>query len=685
ERIFSGLRDTLHVLMELAPDDALLTEIDQALAVPPETLSDGLVRLEQVRQLTGQVSKRSIPGSLEQEAWLQRLHHTAEAHFLELRTLVSEPAGSVHPTLRQQSAWGVPAARSLLTILEDLADRAEAFAQMDFPFLYDKARDLFRTGYNLSERRFDTGYYDLLASEARLGSYVAIALGHVPQKHWFTLSRLLVSSNRDPILVSWSGSMFEYLMPLLVMPSHEKTLLDHSCRAAVAKQIAYGHLRKVPWGISESGYNRTDIHLNYQYRAFGSPGIGLKRGLAEDLVIAPYATVMSLMISPRAACENLQRLRDEGREGDYGFYEAVDYTPSRQLPGQKSATVESYMAHHQGMSLLALLGFLRGQPMQKRFMDCPPLKATAFLLEERVPKTAANVLADDSEGVDGDLLSADKNTTMRVMHNPSPVTPEVHLLSNGSYHVLISSAGAGSSRWRDLAVTRWREDATRDAHGLFVYLRDVDTGAMWSAAHQPTRVEGQSHEAVFSQARAEFKQRHDQIAVHTEICVSPEDDVEVRRITLTNHSKEIRRIELTSYGEVVLAPAAADASHPAFSNLFVQTEFTPATHSLLCTRRPRASDETPPWLLHLLVGDTGDAGEVSCETDRARFIGRGGSLTHPRALRESGPLSNTVGSVLDPVISLRRVITLPPRESRTVCLILGVCETREDAVSRVQK
>jgi cellobiose phosphorylase len=394
---------------------------------------------------------------------------------------------------------------------------------------------------------------------------------------------------------------------------------------------------------------------------------------------------MALMISPRLACENLQRLRAEGREGAYGFYEAIDYTPTRQLPSEKSCTIQSYMAHHQGMSLLALLHFLRNKPMQKRFMECPPLRATGFLLQERVPSTAASVHAGDLLVDEPNLLSADKHSTLRVMSNPTPVSPEVHLLSNGRYHVLISSAGAGSSRWRDLAVTRWHEDGTRDPWGFFVYIRDVDSGERWSATHQPTRVPGDSHEAIFSQARAEFKQLHHRIAVHTEICVSPEDDVEVRRITLTNHSRDIRHIELTSYAEVVLAPAAADAAHPAFSNLFVQTEFNAATASLLCTRRPRSVDEIPPWLLHLFVGQNNDLGEVRCETDRARFIGRGGTLVHPRALHDDSPLSNTVGSVLDPVVSLRRVVTLPPRESRSVYLVLGVCESRDLALARVQQ
>lgn len=685
DRILSGLRDTLHVLTDLRPDPVLLTKLDKALAKTPNSFPEGVALLEHLVGLMAHLSESFKQAPPEQQTWFQNLQHTAEAQLRELRDLVPDPTGLAIPTLRQQSAIGVPAAMALLDTLEDLAGCGDDFATMDFTFLYDTSRELFRTGYNLSERRFDTGYYDLLASEARLGSYVAIALGQIPQEHWFTLSRLLVSSNRDPILVSWSGSMFEYLMPLLVMPSHEKTLLDHSCRAAVEQQVAYGHLRKVPWGISESGYNRTDLQLNYQYRAFGSPGIGLKRGLAEDLVIAPYASVMALMISPQLACENMQRLRAEGREGDYGFYEAIDYTPTRQLPNEKSATIQSYMAHHQGMSLLALLSFLRDQPMQKRFLACPSLNATRFLLQERVPKTPASVNAADLKLEESDLLSADKQSTIRVFSNPTPVTPEVHLLSNGRYHVLISSAGAGSSRWRDLAVTRWHEDGTRDPWGLFVYIRDIDSRELWSATHQPTLVEGKKHEAIFSQARAEFRQLHHQIAAHTEICVSPEDDVEVRRITLTNHSKETRRIELTSYGEAVLAPAAADASHPAFSNLFVQTEFTPATASLLCTRRPRGIDETPPWLLHLFVGHNGDTGEISCETDRTRFIGRGGSLINPQALRETGPLSNTVGSVLDPVISLRRVITLAPLQSSTVHFVLGMCESRELALSRVKQ
>ena len=576
-------------------------------------------------------------------------------------------------------------ARERMAVLEGLALEGNGMAEMDFKFLSDPERNLFSIGYSVTDHRLDSSFYDLLASEARLASYVAIALGQVSQDHWFSLGRLLVPSALGSILVSWSGSMFEYLMPLLVMPSYENTLLDRTCQAAVRRQIEYGQSRSVPWGISESGYNRIDVHLNYQYRAFGVPGLGLKRGLAEDLVIAPYATAMALMVAPQQACENLQRMSAEGREGAYGFHEAVDYTPSRLPPDESSATIRSFMAHHQGMSLLALVNVLRDSPMQRRFMACPMLKAADLLLQERVPRTAPSGFAGDLALETSKGFSGEAESGMRVATDPSPPAPEVHLLSNGRYHVVVSSAGGGYSRWRDLAVTRWREDSTRDCWGTFVYLRDPATGEFWSAAHQPTLRTTRRYEAVFTQARAEFRQDQGWLETHTEISVSPEDDVELRRIKLTNHSLAVRVVELTSYAEVVLAAPAADAAHPAFGNLFVQTELVSPASAILCTRRPRSSEEKAPWLLHLMVGQGGKQGEVSCETDRCRFIGRGGTPAAPAALIQVGPLSNTSGSVLDPIVALRRTVALEPNETAVIDLILGVTESRESALALVEK
>jgi cellobiose phosphorylase len=725
-QIFAGLHDTVGVLKDLAGENAALATIDAELLGAPSGLRAAFALLEKV---TGQVSR--FAGSLNNQdntlkEWAGTLKRNCEEHLADmlftapwlrveggLARLPKELAAKLAlteeaPTLRdiagfeqtlcpsiEKDAGLVELSRCLreasdharqrLLVLETLAKQSDELAAMDFTLLFDLSRDLFSIGYNVTERRCDTSYYDLLASEARLCSYVAIALGQVPQDHWFSLGRLLIASRGELILVSWSGSMFEYLMPLLVMPDYEKTLLAHTCQAVVQQQIEYGELRGVPWGISESGYNRTDVHLNYQYRAFGVPGLGLKRGLSEDLVIAPYATVMALMIAPQAACENLERLAADGREGAYGFYEAVDYTPTRLPPGESSATIRSFMAHHQGMSLLSLVNLLRDYPMQRRFMACPVLKAADLLLQERVPRTTASVFAEDLELKTARPLSSEGENTMRVFTNPTPPAPEVHLLSNGRYHVVISSAGGGYSRWRDLAITRWREDATRDCWGTFVYLREPALGDFWSAAFQPSLRATKTYEAVFTQARAEFKQRQAGLEIHTEICVSPEDDVELRRITITNRTRVPRVIELTSYAEVVLALPGADAAHPAFSNLFVQTEFAQKSSALLCTRRARSQDERPPWLLHLMMGQGGEQGEVSCETDRSRFVGRGRTLASPAAMQGIEPLSNTVGSVLDPIISLRRTVTIAPHETAIVDLVFGVTESREAALSYVEK
>ena len=401
---------------------------------------------------------------------------------------------------------------------------------MEYDFLFDKARHLLAIGYNVGERRRDSSYYDLLASEARLCSFVAIAQGQLPQESWFALGRLLTTAGGEPVLLSWSGSMFEYLMPLLVMPTYENTLLDQTYKAAVERQIEYGRKRGVPWGMSESGYNTIDVRLNYQYRAFGVPGLGLKRGLAEDLVIAPYASALALMVAPEEACLNLQRLAAEGLEGEYGFYEAIDYTPSRLPRGQSSAVVRSFMAHHEGMSLLSLAYLLLDRPMQKRFESDPLFQATTLLLQERVPKATA-FYSHTAELSDVRTTPSGSETPVRVFSSPDTPIPEVQLLSNGRYHVMITNAGGGYSRWKDIAVTRWREDSTCDNWGTFCYIRDVTSGEFWSTAYQPTLKRSENYEAIFSEARAEFRRRDHDFDTHTEIAVSPEDDIELRRIT----------------------------------------------------------------------------------------------------------------------------------------------------------
>ncbi|MBI2806708.1 MAG: hypothetical protein HYX68_17150 [Planctomycetes bacterium] len=602
-----------------------------------------------------------------------------------LKTVVAHADATWLGQLQQAIIDSSQHAVDRIKTLTQLARQCQEFADMDFSFLFDATRDLFAIGYNVGDQRLDNSFYDLLASESRLASYVLIAQGQVSQEHWFALGRMLTSTGGATTLLSWSGSMFEYLMPLLVMPTYEATLLDQTCRAAVRRQIAYGKQRGVPWGISESGYNTIDAHMNYQYRAFGVPGLGLKRGLAEDLVIAPYASVLALMVAPEAACANLERLAAEGHDGAYGLYEAVDYTPSRLPSGTTSVNVRQFMAHHEGMSLLALAYLLLDKPMQRRFEADPELRAADLLLQERVPKAVAPIFPHVAEASTTRSTSAEEEGAMRVFTDPSTPAPEVHLLSNGQYHVVITSAGGGYSRWRDLAVTRWREDATRDCFGTFCYLRDLDSGALWSTAWQPTLKAGKRYQAIFTQSRAEFRRSDDRIDTHTEISVSPEDDIELRRITITNRSKVARTIEMTSYAEVVLALPAHDLSHPAFSNLFVQTELIRDRQAILGTRRPRSAEEKPPWMIHLMTAQGTTVGDASFETDRMKFIGRGRTLADPVAMDGKAPLSGSDGPVLDPVMCIRRVVVLQPRESMRIDLVTGIAETRESAMAMMEK
>jgi cyclic beta-1,2-glucan synthetase len=586
--------------------------------------------------------------------------------------------------LNQLVSEGSRRAAERMLLIDQLAMQSAEFARMEYGFLYDPATHLLAIGYNVTERRRDASCYDLLASEARLATFVAIAQGQLPQESWFALGRQLTIAGGEPILLSWSGSMFEYLMPLLVMPTFENTLLDQTYHSAVERQIEYGTQRGVQWGISESGYNTFDASLNYQYRAFGVPGLGFKRGLGDDLVIAPYASMMALMVAPEEACKNLQQLSAQGFEGKFGFYEAIDYTPSRLPRGQTNAVIRSFMTHHQGMGFLSLAYLLLDRPLQKRFESDPLFQATMSLLHERVPKATATY-SNTTELADIRTASNDQEMQMRVLQRPDSRTPEVQLLSNGSYHVMITSAGGSYSRWNDMSITRWREDSTRDNWGAFCYVRDMEDGRFWSTAFQPTLTQPQHYEVIFSEGRAEFRRSDNNFDMHTEIVVSPEDDIELRRTRITNRSRSRRTIEITSYAEVVLAPAAADAMHPAFSNLFVQTEIVRPRRAILCTRRPRSMNEKTPWMFHLMAVHGADIGAVSYETDRMQFIGRGNTVAAPQAMLDPAPLAGNEGSVLDPIVAIRYQITLDPEQTATIDMVTGIGESRDICLGLIEK
>ncbi|MGD0884353.1 MAG: glucoamylase family protein [Thermodesulfovibrionales bacterium] len=704
-RLFDGLTDTVMILLDavaaMAPEEGahgrlaqLQKDLEPVYNSPPTTLAAARLCLGQLAASAAEVvvSLDALGAVPDNEAawWARAFAGQCRAALDDLMFLAASTASSIDkiPTLRELAGLGNQSASERIAGIERLAQQLSELSRIEYDFLYDRSRHLLAIGYNVSERRRDSGYYDLLASEARLCCFVGIAQGQLPQESWFSLGRLLTTSGGEQVLLSWSGSMFEYLMPLLVMPTYEHTLLDQTYAAAVDRQIEYGKQRSVPWGMSESGYNTVDVHLNYQYRAFGVPGLGLKRGLADDLVIAPYASALALMVAPEEACLNLQRLSAEGLEARYGFYEAVDYTPSRQRRRQERAVVRSFMAHHQGMSLLSLAHLLLDRPMQKRFESDPWFQATMLLLQERIPRATAFYL-ETPEISNVRVTSNGAEMPVRLFNSPNTPLPEVQLLSNGRYHVVVTNAGGGYSSWKGIAVTRWREDTTCDNWGTFCYLRDVASGKFWSTAYQPTLKRSDTYEAIFSDARAEFRRRDHDYETHTEIVVSPEDDIELRRIRITNSSRTRRTIDVTSYAEVVLASSAADALHPAFSNLFVQTEIIRRQRAILCTRRPRSEGEHAPWMFHLMTAHGTEIGEVSYETDRMQFIGRGRTVANPQAMSGratlSGALSGSEGAVLDPIVAIRYRITLDPEASATIDVVSGIGETREVCMGLVEK
>lgn len=590
----------------------------------------------------------------------------------------------------------------LATRLSELADRAAAVAdEMKFGFLLDRQRQLFTIGYRLADAagpgRADAAFYDLLASESRLASFFAIAKGDVPQSHWFHLGRLVVSVRGVPTLVSWSATMFEYLMPLLWMRSYSGTLLDQSCRQVIGEQIRYGRDRRVPWGISEAAYDLLDRLGNYQYKEFGVPGLGLKRGLADELVVAPYATALAAGIEPARAARNLRRLASAGALGPLGFYEAIDYTPRKPtengeangdagldatLP-RRGVVLRTYMAHHQGMILVALANVLLGERMVDRFHADRRVQATELLLQERVPRAAPVIEPRPAEEARAATPPALVRTPRR-LRSPHTPFPRAQILSNGSYVAIVTNGGGGSSTCRGRAVTRWRQDRTRDPGSQFVYLRDVHGGAVWSATYQPVGGEHESYKVELLAEKVTFERLDHEIATRLEIAVSPEDDAEVRRVSLTNHSDRPREIELTSFVELSLGTVAEDISSPAFGKLFIETEWLAECSALLARRRPRAARDGAPVAFHVLALHGPTQAQVEWETDRMRFLGRGRDAGDPKAM-DGRALSGSTGAVLDPIFSLRTRLRLAPGGFVRVSFTTGLAEDEASARAAAQK
>ncbi len=612
---------------------------------------------------------------------LDRLRDDSLGHPVQNRATLAR-IGLLADAIRQSA----PDAATLIRRLEAIAQTAEQMVRnMDFTFLFDPTRKLLSIGYRVPENSLDPNCYDLLASEARLASFMAIAKGEVPSSHWFHLGRALTPVGNGSALISWSGSIFEYLMPALVMRFPAGSLLSRTYELIVRRQIQYGAERGVPWGVSESAYHARDLDLTYQYSSFGVPGLGLKRGLSDDVVVAPYAVALAAMIDPAAATQNFARLAEAGGRGTYGFYEALDYTGIRVPEGQDVAVVRAYMSHHQGMSLVAIANVLNDGVMRSRFHAEPIARATELLLQERTPRDVPEARPRAEEGSAAAHVRDLIPPVLRRFTSPHEATPRTHLLSNGRYAVMLTAAGSGYSRWRDIAVTRWREDATRDCWGSYIFLRDTQTGAVWSAGYQPSGVEAEDYEVSFFEDRAEIIRRDGDWSTTLEVVVSSEDDAEVRRIAITNGGTRARDLQITSYAELSLAPQAADVAHPAFANLFVHTEFVPGIGAVLATRRKRSDEEATVWAAQVVVVEGETVGELQYETDRARFLGRGHHVRTAVSMIDGRPLTNSVGSVLDPVMSLRRTVHVPPGGTVHVAFSTMVGPAREQVLDLADK
>jgi cyclic beta-1,2-glucan synthetase len=620
---------------------------------------EGIPGLEPLLAFHGRGEQPEIPPAVRE--WLDRLV-----------TEVERSRGSASEQLAQ---------------LDELISRSQQLESgMSLRFLYDEERRLFAIGYQVAERRLDNSFYDLLASEARLTSFLAIARGDVPVEHWWALSRPFGSAYGRLPLLSWSGTMFEYLMPLLFTKMHENSLLDRACQDAVRCQIAYAEQNSVPWGISESAFSALDRHNVYQYRAFGVPALALKRGQENQLVVAPYAAALALGVQPTAAVKNLRKLAtlaDATLLGHYGYYEAIDYSRRTEPGGAAGIVIHCFMVHHHGMSLLAYDNALHDNVMRRRFHSDPRVGATEPLLHEHIPEQILPTTREVHE--ERPLLRAIPGPGPAVVaQTPDISSPRIHLLSNGSCSVAVTNSGGGALRWLDFDVTRWHADTTCDVSGAACYIRDLESGTIWSNTHQPVRSPERRYTWSFTPDKAEFRRRSGPCETNTEIAVSAEDDAEIRRVTLVNTSPKPCRLELTSYLELALAPHRVDRAHPAFNKLFIETEWLPHCEALVARRRVRAPDDQPIWAAHLMVAEASTfIDSIEFETDRAQFLGRGRTPENPEAITRS--LTNSIGAVLDPVFSLRRRVIILPNERLQFVLVTVMATSREGVIALAER
>lgn len=567
--------------------------------------------------------------------------------------------------------------------IELLIERIEKLINnTNFSPLYDEARNLFYIGYNVEEEKALSNYYDLLASEARISSYIAISRGEVPVKHWKMLGKPLVTEDNYIGLASWSGTMFEYLMPSLVLKSFKNTLINETYKTVIRIQKAYGRKNNVPWGISESGFFAFDNQLNYQYKAFGVPVLGFKRGLKDELVVSPYATFLALKFDCKGVLENINRLRKEGMEGPYGFYEAVDYTLKRLPSHLDKGIVKSYMSHHQGMILAAINNFLNGDILVRRFHRDPQMKCGELLLQESIPLNPIISKEKDTTQEGEVIRRKEESWEKKVYTKESLKDIKCHLLSSGPYTLMITNRGEGFSKNGNIFINRWRRDYLLSPYGQFIYIKDIKNKNYWSTTYAPVYKEPDDYNVEFSIYKASFTRKDGFVETKMDIFLLPEESGEIRRVRLINNGEEEALLETISYLEIVGDDINSDIAHQTFNNLFVRTEAVEEMEGLLAYRRKRQENQQDLWMLHLVKAFDSDEG-FQYETSRLDFIGRCNGLKNPKAIEKG--LTNTTGTVLDPIFSIGKKVRIPPKGKADIYYITALANSKEEAIRLMDK
>ena len=583
----------------------------------------------------------------------------------------------------------------LYTVKQFLEDnlRIEQISQMlstidhiientDFKYLYSEENRIFSIGFNVEDNALTPSYYDLLASEARQASLIAIAKKDVPAKHWYNLSRTLTVLNKYKGLISWSGTAFEYLMPNVNIPKYPGSLISESSLFAIMSQQEYAKKLNIPWGISEAAFNLRDLNNNYQYKAFGIPWLGLKRGLADEMVVSSYGTILAINDCPKETIQNLKELEKHRMYNRYGFYESIDYTLSRLKKGETSAVVKTYMAHHQGLILLSINNLFNKNILQQRFIANPEMQSVNILLEEKMPENVI-ITKEQKEKVEKVKTIDYETYAVREYNKPYDKLNNINIISNEDYSVIIDQKGNGYSKYKDIVINRFKRTDDEE-QGIFFFFKNIKTKRIWSSGQKNYLTLADKYTASFSPDCSKFVRQDGGIETTTKVCVIPNSPVEIRRIELKNLGNSEETIEINSYLEPILSSLEQDYSHKAFNNLFLTFEFLEDTNTIVAKRKSRDSKNKDIYMAVNLYTENETIGDLEFDLDKEKFVGRQ-NVELPRAVENSTPLAKRVQRTTDPIIALRRTISILPSEKAVLNLIIAVSEDKDEAVNLVKE